>query len=361
MENDTGSLRDAIAENVEIVENGGDLNAPRDLPQETEEQPQGRTANRLRDESGRLLPGKKEVAAPATPSPQTDVGTEPPTASQVAATPIQRPSSWKKEYWEKYDNIAKQDPDLANYIIQREREFASGVSAFKAEAENAKQLNEAIAPFLPKLQQHGIQPTTWIRDLGTAHEILALGSPQEKVMMGVRLIRDYGIDPQALFNVLSNPQAMQQMPVQPQFDPRMITTAVQQQVQEALTTREIQSEYERFVNAKDENGQPKYPHFEAVKETMAGLLQAELAQDYQSAYEAAIRHPRHSDIFQAMQQQQHQMEEQKRLEASRQSVNRARSQAVSVKSATPSPQTPVGNKGLREMLSEAVDSVTSRV
>lgn len=366
MENEQpGTLRDELLANLETVESGGDLKAPKEVPieepaiEETPEQKAGRTANRLRDENGRLLPGTKETVAPASSPPQIAGGTEPPTPAPVAAVP--RPSSWKKEYWDKYDRIAKEDPELANYINQREKEFSSGVSTYKAEAENARQLNEAIAPFLPQLQQHGIQPTDWIRNLGSAHERLALGSPQEKVMMGAQLIRDYGIDPQALFNLLSNPQAIQQ-PAQPQFDPRMIETAVQQKVQEALTTREVQSEYQKFVDAKDESGNSLHPHFNEVKETMAGLLQAGLAQDYKSAYEAALRHPRHSDIFEAMQEQHRQQEEQKRLEASRAVVNKARSQAVSVKAATPGATPTKGNTGLRESLSEAFDQLaTGRV
>lgn len=341
---DTGSLRDTIEASFDTQETSVET------PIEKVEQP--------RDEKGQFA--TKDAAAPELPGVTPDAPppageTEPPPPPPVVAAP--RPSSWKKEYWEKYDNIAKTDPDLANYIVQREKEFASGVSTFKAEAENAKQLNEAIAPFLPKLQQHGVKATDWIRDLGTAHEILALGSPHDKVMMGARLIRDYGIDPQQLFNVLSNPQAMQTIQ-QPQQD---IGAVVQRTVNEMLQSREIQSEYQRFINATDDKGQPKYPHFEAVKETMAGLLQAELAQDYESAYEAALRHPRHADIFQSMQQQQHQLEEQKRQEASRQAVNRARSGAVSVKSATPTNTQTTGNKGLRESLSEAFDAVSSRV
>jgi len=102
---------------------------------------------------------------------------------------------------------------LAEYIQQRESEYARGVSTYKHEADAARQLNEAIAPFMPNLQKHGMEPTQWIRNLGTAHERLALGSPQDKIQTAAQLIRDYGIDPQGLFQMLSNPQ--QQAP-QPQ-------------------------------------------------------------------------------------------------------------------------------------------------
>ncbi len=211
----------------------------------------GRTANRLRDDSGKLLPGTK-VAAPASPNP-SEAANLPSPASPVAATP-QRPPGWKKEYWEKYDKIAQEDPQLASYLIQREREFQSGVSTYRGEAESAKHLNEAIAPFMPNLQKHGIEPGHFIRSLGAAHERLAMGSPQEKILMGAQLLKEYNIDLQGLYNFLTNPQyaqQVQQTQAQPQFDPRTINTTVQQQVEQALASREIKSEYEKFVSAKD--------------------------------------------------------------------------------------------------------------
>ena len=371
---ETGSLRDELAANIDIVESGGDLNAPRDAPPldaevshetaptETAEQKAGRTANRLRDEQGRLLPGTKEVAAPATPTPPIAAA---PTAAPVAVTPtIARPSSWKKDYWDKFDGIAQSDPQLAQYLVEREQQFASGVSTYKAEAESAKQLNEAIAPFMPQLQQHGIEPTQWIRNLGTAHERLAMGAPHEKVGMAVKLIQDYGIDPQALFQAISNPNYQPPAPPQPTYNPQQIAQTVQEQVAAALTQREIQSEFQKFTTAKDAAGNPMYPHYEQVKETMAGLLQAELAQDYKSAYEAALRHPRHADIWNAQQEQLAAQKEAERLAATKAVVTRARSNAVSVKTATPSGSPSAGNgtKSLRESLSEAIDAAAdSRV
>lgn len=294
----------------------------------------GRTANRLRDETGKLLPGKKEpeVAAPVIPQ------NRPP-----------RPSSWKKDFDEHWNTL---DPKLAEYIHQREREYASGVSTYKGEAENARQLNEAIAPFLPNLQKHGLQPTQWIRNLGIAHERLALGSPQEKLHMAGRLIRDYGIDPQALFQELSNPQQIHQQAA-PQVDFDSL-------IEQKLSQKEAQSELNRFMTEIPE----KYPHFEEVKATMIGLLQAELASDYKSAYEAALRHPFHAALFESLQEQQRQQKEAEAAQRSQAVVNRARLQAVSPKSSTPAGNmaTQSGKQSLRGALESAFDQVeTGRV
>tara|TARA_R110000868_G_scaffold50235_1_gene160711 strand:+ start:79 stop:1140 length:1062 start_codon:yes stop_codon:yes gene_type:complete len=304
---------------------------------------------RIRDEAGRFAKDApvQKAATPATPS--TVATTE--TPSPVVAAPV-RPQSWKKDYWQDYDKIALENPKLADYISQREKEYQTGVSAYKSEAENARQINEAIAPFLPNLQKHGMEPTQWIRSLGMAHEQLALGSPQQKVQTFAALLNQYGVDPQYLFQVLSGqaPQIPQQaMQSQPQDIERI--------VEAKLTQKEVNNEYQRFITEAPE----KYPHFEAVKETMAGLLQAELAQDYKSAYEAAIRHPRHADIWDAQQTAQREADAAAQREKSQATVRSAKARTVSTPSATPGAATakPNGRMGLRDGLSEAFDSVIS--
>ena len=223
--------------------------------------------------------------------------------------------------------------------------------------EHARALNDAIAPFMPIMQQHNVEATQLIPNLLAAHSRLATGTPQEKVMFGAKIIQDYGIDPQQLFQVLSGQQPYQQpqqyQPPQPQIN-------IDDVVEKKLTQREIQSEFNKFQTDIPE----KYPHYEKVKDTMAGLLTAGLAQDYQSAYEAALRHPRHNDIYEQAQQQRL-AKEQSELAAGKQAaVNKARSQTVSVKSSTPSGTmtTVKGNNSLRGDLSDAFDSVmTGRV
>jgi len=65
--------------------------APSAVAEETPEQKAGRTANRLRDDKGRLLPGKKETAtAPATATPVQ----QPQAAAPAPVAAPTRPSSW---------------------------------------------------------------------------------------------------------------------------------------------------------------------------------------------------------------------------------------------------------------------------
>ena len=81
--------------------------------------PQGETAEqaaqRARDEKGRFAKGEQQPAQAQQPA-----------APVVKARPPV-PSTWKKEHRGHWDNI---DPALAEYLVQRESEFASGVSTY---------------------------------------------------------------------------------------------------------------------------------------------------------------------------------------------------------------------------------------
>ena len=173
------SLRDTIAAELEKVE---PVSAPPEpspsplppeavVPADAESPKPGRTAGRPRDEQGRLLPGKVE---------------KPPVVEVAAVEPpkaIQRPSSWKKEHWESFDKVAKENPALAEYINQREGEYAKGVSTYKQEWEQAKPLLEALAPYQQTMQQHNVNAADMVGKLAAAHHRLALGQPQEKLAM----------------------------------------------------------------------------------------------------------------------------------------------------------------------------------
>ena len=76
-----------------------------------------------------------------------------------------------------------QDPELSKlqeYIMQREQDYAKGVSTYKSQWDQAAPIYEAMQPFIPILQEHNIQPQQWIQNLGRAHQVLAMGSPEQK-------------------------------------------------------------------------------------------------------------------------------------------------------------------------------------
>ena len=293
-----------------------------------------------------------KATPPAPGSPQAEAAL--PQAAPSKPRPA-RPSSWKKEYWEHWDKL---DPALAEYLHTRESQYASGVSTYKAEAEAAKPLMEAMQQFIPELKQHNIEPTKWITELGHVHRMLALGTPAQKLQTLNTVLRAYGVPVQALFDQNAQQQYLQQgqfqQPLQmpPQQQP-LTREEAQRLWQEQFVQTEADRDLQRFASDAE-----KHPHYEELRETMSGLLQANLAEDLESAYQAALRHPRHSNLWEAIQQQDRAAQEEQRKAAEAQRVLKAKGKAVSPQSATPSgPGSEDKPKGLRSNLESAFDSV----
>lgn len=286
-----------------------------------------------RDEKGRF---KAQEA-----STDQDSAEEPDLVGQASDVPdeeIKRPTTWKKEYVDVWNKMQEGKPldkaefaKFAEYANQRESEYKKGVSAYKAEADNARQLTEAIGPFIPELQTQGIHPVAWINNLGRAHMILTKAPYDQKVQMFHRLASDYGI--QLNQDSLQAPQQAYVDPYQQQLMQQL--QATQQQVQQLSAIREqeensrLNSEISRVSSDKE-----RFPHFEMVREDMAQLLERGLAQDLESAYAKAVR----------MNDEAYKLEQDKLLKSANtqaskaQQVAKAKATAVSPRSVTPSGQ-----------------------
>jgi len=331
------TLREVLETNLDAVETGT-------LPT-TDEVARD---ERARDEAGRFAPKPKEE------KPKEEVTAPAPVTTTPQAPPVQgltRPTTWKKDYlpiWDKLSTGAPLTPDeakkLAEYSNQRENEYKTGVSTYKAEAQAAKDLQEAITPFLPELQQNGIAPAAWIKQLGHAHYALAKGTPELKLQVFRELARQFNVP---LGAILQQPN--QVPPIVNELlgqiaDLKQQVTGVtswrQKQETDSLT-----SEVQKFAS-----NTAKYPHFEACRGTMAQLLESGLAQDLDEAYGKAewmvpeVREAKQLELTQRGSQQQ--------------AVTRARAAAVSPKSATPSGQVVTGEaKDRRSTISDALDEV----
>jgi hypothetical protein len=278
-------------------------------------------SDRVRDESGKFArTTTDEEIAPVEPI----VETKP------------RPSSWKKDYEEQWGQL---DPTLQDYIGQREADYAKGVSTYKNQWDSAQPLVQAIEPFMPLLQQHNIEPSTWISNLGKAHATLAMGTPEQKQQMFAQLANDYGVSLNAMAGQGSDPQfsmiAQELNQIKNQWNQF-------QSQQERTEQNQLQNEIRSFQQDK--------PYFEEVRETMAGLLQAGMADDLQSAYDKAIR--LQDGVFQQVTATQA-----KNVEDRHAIVAKAKAKALSPKSATPTASMSSSGKGasIRESLMESFE------
>ena len=274
--------------------------------------------------------------------------------------PIRRPSTWKKEYvqiWdkmEKGEQISKEDfTKFAEYANQCESEYQRGVSTYKAEAEHAKQLTDAIAPFQQEFQQQGISPAAWINNLGRAHMVLSKAPYEQKVQMFQRLAQDYGIQ----FNGESVASTQQLDPYTQQLMNQL--NQVNQEVS-SIKGRFAQEENQRLMNEieKYRSDAEKYPHFDQVREEMAQLLELGRATDLETAYKKAVR--MNDEVWSLEQERLLNDAKQKALKA--QQVAKAKSAAVLPKSTTPSGSVVSGEKkDRRALLAEQLGEATNRL
>jgi hypothetical protein len=281
-------------------------------------------------------------------------------AQEIEEEPaLVRPTTWKKEYlplWDKLtagEQLSKEEGrKLAEYAgIQRETEFKRGVSTYKAEADRAKELENAIAPFIPDLQAQNIKPTEWINNLGRAHMILSKAPYDQKVQLFHQLAQDYGIQ-------------LNQDGTVPQVDAytQQLMNQLNQVNQEvsSIKGRFAQEENQRLMNEIERvrSDVEKYPHFDVVREEMAQLLELGKAPDLETAYKKAVR--MNDDVWAL--EQDRLLKDAKQSTIKAQQVAKAKATAVSPKSVTPSGKVAdTGDKkDRRSILAEQMGEAMSR-
>jgi hypothetical protein len=327
-----GTLQAPIEKEIEV--NDDPIQAENEKSSSSESNDSSEESNE-RDEKGRFKTQKSSTDQDSSEEPDVVGEADDETSEEVKAS---RPTTWKKEYVEIWDKMQDGKPlnkaefvKFAEYANQREAEYKRGVSAYKAEADNARQLTQAIGPFIPELQQQGIHPVAWINNLGRAHMVLSKAPYDQKVQMFHRLAQDYGI--QLNQDSLQAPEQAYVDPYQQQLMQQL--QATQQQVQQLSAIRE-QEENARLTQeiSRVSSNKERFPHFEMVREDMAQLLERGLAQDLESAYAKAVR----------MNDEAYKLEQDKLLKSAgnqaskAQQVAKAKATAVSPKSVTPSGQ-----------------------
>lgn len=329
---------------------------------------------KARDESGRFA--KKEGDAPKAETAKDSAKPDAAKPEQTAAERfgVKRPDSWKKELWPIWDKLDAGQPltreeqkQFLEYIPHRESEYQKGVSAYKAEWDRAKPLIDALSPYQQLIQQAGLQPEQAVASLMSTHQSLSYGTPQQKLQTFARLSQEYGIPLNELLiqgedgKVYLNQQYFQAQQQQAQkqnagITPQDVDRIVAQRLQQA----QIQAAVAQFQATKDKDGKPLYPHFEAVKQTMDGLLRSRLATDLHGAYEAALAMPQHRELYEAQQTAKREAEEAARKAEALAKADRARHNTISPKTSSPTGQQKAqkgnGREAIVNAMSEAYDA-----
>lgn len=264
---DLAAAYDAVAERTGVDAAPETVTPAVETTPETPEQ-----KDRARDESGRFTKAEKAEQKAEQ-------------AEQVTPQPSKRkyPSSWKKEYEPIYRK-AESDPELVKLLEEAERregDFHKGLSEYKTDAEYARAVKQALAPFDPYIASYGIDPVQAVHQMFAADYMLRTGTPQQKLQMAAKLLNDYGIDP----SVFSAPPQEQGDPRVRQLEEQLAQFQQQQaylaQQQDWAARNELQQQLAAFAEGKE--------HFETVREDMAALIAAGRATTLEDAYEMACR------------------------------------------------------------------------
>lgn len=347
------TLRDSLTASFDAIEeNQAEQVRPEPVAQETVSDNQESTDSRNRDDQGRFANKNDEPVQAVEAQPKIE---------PVVEQPIQRPTTWKKEYlpiWEKISKGEAITPDesknLAAYSMQREKEYATGVSTYRAEAQNAKHLTEALTPFIPLMQERGLSAPAFINTLGMTMNTLIKGSPQQKMQALANLANDVGVP----LHTIAQTQGGQQVdPVVPQLleyiqtlEGKVNTVASSWNgYKEQQDNQVAQQAISKFENAEH------YPHFQQVRGTMGQLLVSGFTQDLEQAYKQAVR--MNDDVWEAEQARQAQLSANIQSPNKTAAVMQAKARAVSPRSVTPSgTQKTVNAKDVRSLLETAFDS-----
>jgi len=256
------SIAEALESALEQHETTEAEAAPEVTPEVTTEETK---EPRARSEDGKFA--KKEPEATPEPTPEP--------------APRKAPSSWKpaaQEAFLKADRGETLTTDEIKILTQeaerRESDFHKGVSEFKGHSERAKAYDAAIAPYQQHLQSLGVDAPTAINALMRADMTLRTSDPVTKAQYFSQLAKEYNID----LNQLQEP---------PQVDPQ--TQYLMNELQVLRNQQQMwqnQARQQEQAIAQDQLASfatPDRPHFDAVRNEMATLLETGSAKDLHSS------------------------------------------------------------------------------
>lgn len=184
------------------------------------------------------------------------------------------PKSYTKEYQDTFKTLS---PDWRKYLIEREKQVERGFSEKNNRIESYKWADNAFNSRQERMAKLGFQKAQdYIEHMTAIDDALEL-NPAETIKA---LANAYGVN----FGETTNSDTEVQ---------RQIAT-MQQEMQsyrdfiKNQQQMQANNEFNAFINAKDEAGNPKHPYFEEVKADMSNLLAQGRARNFEEAYNTAI-------------------------------------------------------------------------
>ena len=268
-----------------------------EVPPDKEAAPaKAQTDERPRDERGRFASGepKPPQAGTAEAAPQAAAAAAP----DPAAKPIEAPRNYTAAQKADFAKLPRDAQDfLSRSEAAREAEYSRRSNEIAEYRRTADPLVQAVQPYMEYLQQRGSQlgqsPVQMVNSLlQTAHYLDTADEPG-KYRAFANLAQQFKVDLRAFAN---GQMPVQPQPAQVQYNPELqrIQAELEEhrqwraQVQEQAELHHSQQQIAAFAAAKDDAGQPKYPHLDRVRAAMASYMQTGQADTLEQAYELAI-------------------------------------------------------------------------
>jgi hypothetical protein len=243
---------------------------------------------------------------------QTDAGKP---AAEAAPAPGQHrvdraPASWRKEAKGEWAAVPLH---IRQEVHRRELEVNRALSEAAQARQQAGEFGKVVEPYMARIQSFGVTPQQAIGQLLQADYTLATASKTQRAQFMAKLCRDYDVDvvelDAAIVAGMQGQTAQQPAAQQPD-----IQALVQQQLQQALAPiyQERQVEQQRQQAQVDQTVEqmaldPQYPHFDAVREDMADMIEMSarrgVALSLSDAYTRAVAFNPQVNQMQTAQQQ----------------------------------------------------------
>ena len=276
--NEAVDLRSTIEEAFDATSQEGgsaaDTTQPMGTPAEkthhAAEQPREPDTKRFtREDAGKAAApavAGKPAAAPA------DAGLADGQSQKPVDEHAKPPQSWKPGAREAWGSLP---PDVRAEVHRREKEAARVVQETAPARQVYQHLGQLQQKYAPALQAEGVDVVTAATNLMDLASRLRFGTPVEKATLAATIIRNYGVDINALANVLDGqvPQQLHPQQGQPQpgmyQDPRV--DQLLQQLEQAKQSR-IEQTVQAATNEVETFGADK-DFFQDVREDMADMLE----------------------------------------------------------------------------------------
>lgn len=220
-------------------------------------------------------PEQLELPLETAPTGEVKPTEAPAPTSQAVETNDRPPQSWKAGPKGKWTTL---DPEVKQEVLRREIETTRVLNETAQARQFTTQFQQAVQPYMARLQSMNAHPITAVAELLKADHILTTAPKVQKAQYLAKLITDYGVDIEALDQVLAG-KTQQADPVESRVEQllqqrlapfQQYLTQQEQaaQRQQAQATQEL--EHTVASMAADT---VKFPYFERVRETMADIVE----------------------------------------------------------------------------------------